>query len=80
VTGETGLGLTDMEFFDVGTLTKLDVSRDALKKDARAISMMAMVLYYDSFRILKKRISDAKDEWLSMKEFIEFHGPQGQVH
>jgi hypothetical protein len=62
VTGETGLGLTDMEFFDIETLVKLSHAKKALQRDSRAISMMAMVLYFESFRILRKRVQDLKDE------------------
>lgn len=80
VTGESGLGVTDMEFFDVSTLVKLSHSKSALQKDSRAISMMAMVLYYESFRVLKQRVHDLKDEWKSIQEFLNFHGPKGNIH
>jgi len=80
VIGETGLGLTDPEWFDPSTVVSLSHAKSALKADSRAISMMSMVMYYDSLRALKERVANAKDEWDSIKEFLYFHGPKAGIH
>lgn len=79
VIGETGLGLTDMEFFDINSVASAAGS-EFLKGNARAISMMSMELYYHSFMVLKQRLETIKDEYLSIKEFLEFHGPKAGIH